>query len=511
MQANCFSFVILFMRVLLINANRFKQPWPVIPYGLCCVATVLKKQGYDVDVLDLCFSNNPKKDIQKSIKKHSPQCVGVSIRNIDNAAAYQTHFLLDDTKKNVMDPLKLLYHGPIVIGGPAVGIAGAEMLDFFGIHYAIRGDGENAMIEFVRRIQQGVSPFGMNGLIYRDGNRIIESLQTDSVEDLNTLPLVRVQDYIDLKKYRRYDSPIQIQTKRGCPLTCAYCTYNRIEGHHYRLKNPEIIANEIEAIFLETGMDKFEFTDSTFNLPLSHAKATLRAIEKKKLPLRLRTMGLNPGQVDEELVQLLKATGFMDVDVGMEAGSDVTLAGLKKNYRKSDIEKTGKLLQAYKIPATWYLLLGAPGESKSTLRETFETVDRVSGSWDLINISIGIRVYKGAPLAQEVERNTPHFVSDHFLHPVYYRPEALSIEDIKILTCARALERPNYFMYDEDEKTPLVVLGVGCFLLQLFSPQTPVWRLHIIIRTIQKWMGVATLKTRYYLFSKRQKIRVLLI
>ena len=74
------------MRVLLINSNRFKQPWPVIPFGLCCVASAVEEAGHEVKFLDLCFSRNPTRDIGQTVETFDPDVVGVSIRNIDNCA-----------------------------------------------------------------------------------------------------------------------------------------------------------------------------------------------------------------------------------------------------------------------------------------------------------------------------------------------------------------------------------------------------------------------------------------
>jgi radical SAM superfamily enzyme YgiQ (UPF0313 family) len=482
------------VRVLLINANRFKQPWPVIPFGLCCVAASVEKAGHRVRVLDLCFSRRPGAKILHAVDEWTPDVVGVSIRNIDNSAGYNTLFLLEETKLNVLDPLKHVFHGPIVIGGPSVGINGAEMLDFFDLEYAIRGDGEDAIVEFLRRLQEKIPLQGLGGLVFREKGQIVEDNPPFRVKDLDSLPLVNPGRFIDLKAYRRFDSPLQIQTKRGCALKCTYCTYNRIEGAVCRLRSPERVAEEISFLVRETGIDYVEFTDSTFNIPLNHAKAVLRAVIAKEMGLRLRTMGLNPGAVDEELADLLKDAGFREVDLGVESGCDVTLKGLGKSFTKKDILRAGKLLDERNIPVTWYLLVGAPGETRETLQETFDTVSRAASRWDLINIGVGLRVYKGAPIAENIKLRVPDCTRDNFLHPFHFEPESLSLEAVKKLTKKMALRHPNYFMYDEDEKTPPFVLMIGALLLKLFAPRQPIWRLHIIIRKIQSFLGVGFIK-----------------
>ncbi len=262
------------IKTLLINANRFKQPWPVIPFGVSCVAAAIDRES-EVRVLDLCFSKNCAKNIRETVTEFKPDVIGISIRNIDNSAGYNTLFLLDEIKEEIIGPCKREFKGPIVIGGPAVGISGREMLEFFDLEYAVRGEGEACMAEFVRRMENNESLEGLPGLIIRKNGKIIQDPPPFYVEDLNSLPFSKPHNYIDLRPYRRFDSPLQIQTKRGCALKCTYCVYNTIEGHNGRFRSPELIAQEIEELVKETGINHIEFTDSTFNIPLEHAKDVL--------------------------------------------------------------------------------------------------------------------------------------------------------------------------------------------------------------------------------------------
>jgi tRNA A-37 threonylcarbamoyl transferase component Bud32 len=69
------------MKVLLINSNRLKHPWPVIPFGLCSIAATLEDKGHDVQLLDLCFSKNTSNDIYAMIERCQPDVVGSRISN----------------------------------------------------------------------------------------------------------------------------------------------------------------------------------------------------------------------------------------------------------------------------------------------------------------------------------------------------------------------------------------------------------------------------------------------
>jgi radical SAM superfamily enzyme YgiQ (UPF0313 family) len=478
------------MKVALINSNRLKHPWPVIPFGLSRIAAALETEGHEVCFLDLCFSKDPPKAIKEMIGEFKPDAVGIGIRNIDNASKYKNVFFLDQIRDKVIRPCRTSFSGPIVIGGSAVGISGAQMLHFFDLEYAIRGDGEEAMPAFLKSLEGEASLDDVGGLIRRiDGALVIQN-PPHRMENLETLPPINISSYVDAARYSRFGSPLQIQTKRGCALHCSYCTYNQIEGHTYRLRKPESVADEIERLVSETGIHFVEFTDSTFNIPLNHAKEVLRALSRKKIPIRYHTMGLNPAAVDAELVDLMKEVGFREVDLGAESCCDATLKTLGKDFTKKDVLRAGGLLRQAKIPTSWFLLVGAPGETEETMEETFTTVAQAASPWDLVVIGVGIRVYKGAPIAERLSQQDPTCTQDDFLHPAHYEPDGLDLYRIKRLTKRAYHRNPNFLMYDENSQYPAVVITGVNQLLRWFAPRQPIWRAYILVRKILKKFGV---------------------
>jgi organic radical activating enzyme len=486
-------------KVLLINSNRFKHPWPVIPFGLCYIATVLETNGnHNVCFLDLCFSTDCENDIQKAVRNFVPDVIGISIRNIDDTGGYKIHFLLEDVKNDVVDHCKKEFSGPIVIGGPSVGINGREMLDYFDLEFAVRGDGEAVMLEFVKRIDNRQSLEGLEGLIIRREKTIIQDNEPFRVQDLDSLPFPKPLRYLDLQQYRRYGSPVHIQTKRGCALRCSYCTYNKIEGKKYRLRNPLRVADEIENLVKETGINHIEFTDSIFNMPLTHAKEVLREVIRKKLDLRLHTMGLSPGSIDEELLDLMKYAGFNEVDIGAESACNEVLESLAKDFKREDVIKTADLLKRKKIPVTWFIMLGSIAEARETVLETLNTMGRVASKWDLVFVSTGVRVYNGAPIADALLKYNKHVTSDNFLHPVKIDPEKISLENIHSIAKGFSSRFPNFYFYEKEHKIPDWLLITGNFLLKIFHSRQPVWRLLILLKRIEWILGISLVKRGIY-------------
>ena len=473
------------MKILLINANRLRDPLPVIPIGVCAVASALEAAGHQVEVLDLCFSLTPARSVRRTVTRFRPDIVGITIRNIDTGTGYRPRFLIDRIRRQVIDPCKSVFNGPIVIGGAAAGINGSELLAYFDLPYAIQGDGETAMIEFAARHGARQSLHGTPGLVIRNPDGSIETNPPAFVDDLDRLPNPAPHRHISLLPYRLYSSPLQIQTKRGCALTCSYCTYNRLEGSTYRLRDPEAVAEEVEQGVRATGIRDVEIVDSTFNLPLDHAKAVLRALAARNLGIRVSAMGMNPKYVDAELVDLMRRSGFVEACLGIEAGCDPMLRSLGKNFTVDDIRQARQTLRGAGIPVMWFLLIGAPGETRETIAETFRTVDRVAGAFDLVNIGIGIRVYKGAPIA-DLWLEEHAGVQENFLKPLAYAPQGLGINEIMDLVVTAAGTRPRYFMYGAGAHIPLPVR----LIVRALFPRQPIWRIYILTRTLAKGTGL---------------------
>ncbi len=70
-----------------MSTNRERQPYPVVPNGLACVASALRDAGHAVQFLDLCFSREPVSDAKDAALSFNPDFIGISVRNIDNSDA----------------------------------------------------------------------------------------------------------------------------------------------------------------------------------------------------------------------------------------------------------------------------------------------------------------------------------------------------------------------------------------------------------------------------------------
>ncbi len=443
------------MKILMISSNRDMHPWPIPPVGACYVASSLERAGFDVQLLDILFTENPSSVITEKISIFMPDMVAVSIRNIDNLDLQYSHFYLDDVKENVIYPVKRATSAPLVIGGAAVSIMPERIMDFLGVDYAVCGEGEETMIQFARHLQSNSDISSIGGLIYRNDGRVIGN-PVERIEDLDRLALPRIYSWVDWKKYSLNYAPYPVQTKRGCALTCSYCVYNKIEGQQYRLRDPEKVVDEIEANIENCKPQVIEFTDSTFNIPLEHAMEICREIIKRKIIVSFNTMGINPGAVTEELVALMKEANFMEVSCTPESGSERMLKALGKNFALKDVERAARFLGRAGIPVIWYFLFGGPGENETTVRETFSFIEENIAKRDLVFITSGIRVLPGSPVYTYAREIGQLSGSTDVLKPIWFQPEDISMKTMLYMINREVITHSNYInLQDNTDKSVL--------------------------------------------------------
>jgi hypothetical protein len=116
----------------------------------------------------------------------------------------------------------------------------------------------------------------------------------------------------------------------------------------------------------------------------------------------------------------------------------------------------------------------------------------------LSNQSTGVRVYNGAPIADQLMKYDMHCTNDNFLHPVKIEPEKISLEDIHTIAKRFSFQFPNFYLYEKEHITPGWLLIIGNFLLKISHSRQPIWRLLIFLKQIELIFGITLIKQRIY-------------
>lgn len=404
-------------RVLFVNANETTRPYRVAPLGLAFVATATERAGHSVRFVDLPQTRHGRKQFVAALRNWQPEYVALGIRNLDNSDFHALETYLDSPAKLIRTARQIVPHAKILVGGPAGTVEPERVASTVGCDHLVLGEGEESLPQLIARLgAREVVP------------RIVGADETGTpfrVALPNHLPAPTLHRWVEnFTPYLRGDAGYPVQTKRGCPLKCTYCTYGRIEGVRYRFLNPNAIADEIEGA-LARGIRDFEFVDSTFNLPTKHALEVLQTLRDRKLQANYIGTGLNPRQLPDELLAAMRELGFRSVILTAESASDVMLASYKKNYRRDKLFAAAESLQRHDIRALWVFLLGGPGETHDTVEQTLSFIAQSVPSPNAVYITSGIRIYPGSPMGDELDRGRLSVESlrrrvEHADVPFYY-------------------------------------------------------------------------------------------
>lgn len=384
---------------------------PVFPLGLAFVAASLLKEDHDVKALDLLGEEEPATALAEAIRDFTPDLIGLSVRNIDNQNPLDQEFFLPDIRATV-EACRRTSSAPIVVGGAGYSIFPQETLEFLKADYGIIGDGEQALCRVAQTLKAGKAVSGIPGVIAR-GSR--NSSPPAVIPDLRDIP-APAHGLLDVKRYSN-TGPIPIQGKRGCDRKCIYCTSPLIAGRTVRARSPKDIAGEIEDMLDHYGVNRFFFVDNLFNWPEAHAMALCEAISARGLHIQWRCI-VNPVPVKRGLVERMKKAGCTEISFGFESGSNAMLKRLGKGFSVEDIQRSSRLFKEFEINRTGFLLLGGPGESRETVKESLSFAERLQ--METLKAGAGIRIYPGTPLATLARMEKAVSQDSRLLEPVFY-------------------------------------------------------------------------------------------
>jgi radical SAM superfamily enzyme YgiQ (UPF0313 family) len=421
--------------ILMIAINRERIPYPVTPIGAAMVTAALQDAGHQVRLLDLVFVFTVGAAIRKAIRNLRPDIVALSMRNLDNCIMCSPHFYLYEVAK-VVDLIRKTADVPIIIGGPGFSLAPKAILDALNLQWGVVGEGEIAVVNLVEQLLAGNNPCNIQGIVTRKH----AVAKAGTIPDLDILPF---QDYrqLPLKAYVRCGSFAGVQTRRGCTLGCIYCVYPYLEGHKIRLRSPKAVVEEVSRICQDTGCRHFYWADSAFNFPPDHAHAVCDELIKRELNITWQAY-VNPIGMDGNLVQAMKVSGCVGLELGIDSASDPMLHSLRKGFSQETIAKASEAINRAGIPLAVHLLFGGPGETWTTIKETADFLDKHVPS-NAVFANIGIRVFRNTPIWHKGLTEGWIDPGQSLLKPYFYCSPQLGKSTLKRLDNV-ALDRPAW-------------------------------------------------------------------
>ncbi len=399
------------MRVLLISANTERINMVTIPLGLGVVAAATRRAGHEVEFLDLLPESDPPAEVRRAVAAHRPDVIGISVRNIDDQARESPRFLLAQVKP-VVDACRECSRAPIVLGGAGYSIFPDAALVYLEAEFGVCGDGEVAFPALLERLASGDDPGDLPGVHVRGRSGASDPPFS---EDLCALPMWDEA----LRQAADPASPdlwIPVQSRRGCPNDCSYCSTSRIQGRGIRARDPREVAEHV-AMLGRAGYRRVYFVDNSFNIPEQHAFDLCDALARLDTGVEWRCI-LYPHHVPEALVEAMAHAGCIEVSLGFESGSLRVLREMNKRFTPADVREISDTLAAHGIRRMGFLLLGGPGETRDTVEESVAFAESLR--LDALRVTVGIRIYPGTPLARRAVADGVIAADDDLLVPRFY-------------------------------------------------------------------------------------------
>lgn len=402
------------MKVLLVQSPTGRREAPIYPLGLAFLSSHLRSAGHDVKGLDLSLSSNCREDIRGALQSFSPGIVAVSLRNIDDSSWPVTWSYLDAFSV-VMDELAG-FQGTVFVGGPGFSIYARRILELWPrIDHGICGEGELAFPEAVDRIAEGKP---LPGRLASPPMPPMDALMNP---DYSLFPL---SDYPGR-------GAIGVQSRRGCPFGCRYCTYGRISGRLFRNRPAGAVVHDLLQL-RELGARSFMFVDSVFDHPLDYAEELVMAVAAAGTGLEWGAWLSE--SVPPRFLQLLRESGCRWVDFSPDAITGRGLRLLGKSSGGGSLYRVVRNARKAGLTVGVNFFNGNPGEGFAALllKLLFMVRARLCLGFRNTFVNIGtIRIYPGSPMAGDLPEGTD------LLPPVFMAPRGLSALVFRLFTGLR--------------------------------------------------------------------------
>ncbi len=327
--------------------------------GLTYIATLIKKIGYRIKVIDCRLKDNAEQLVLDGVR-------GVDIIGI---ATYCDSFVF---LRKITQLIKRQYPQKLIfLGGPLVTSLPEIILKNTFADCAILGEGELTLIELLSTYsaQNGFNFNGIKGIAYKRNGNVDINAPRPQIKNLDSLPFL---DYTIWPNYENIvrNGQILISSTRGCPQECSFC-FKTIP--QLRLKSLEHFEEEVSYLKKTTKFDYTWLNDLTFNVIEERAIKICRIL--KKYNVRYHCFA-RVQKVSEELAVALKETGCIGIWFGIESYDQNVLDLNSKNILINDINLGVQRAIDAGLSVRGLFIVGFYGETEESLKKTVDFIRR---------------------------------------------------------------------------------------------------------------------------------------
>ncbi|HPN81664.1 MAG TPA: radical SAM protein [bacterium] len=366
--------------VLILPPKRFKEHRYSL--GVMYISGYLRDRGYDNTIIESKILGG--KDYVYDRQKARREIIETAIRLQPKIIGFTASTIEINEVVWLNNQIREKINCYSIIGGPHVTASPAEVLGR-GFEVAVIGEGEETTLELIRELEKDVPELSsVKGIAWLDKNQnktVINSSR--ELIDISELPLP-AYDKVNMDYHTKvWDDVIRgipiksvmVMGSRGCPYSCTFCACNKVFGRRVRYRSLDNIKKELILLRDQYGVEGVWFADDTLTVNYDYVK---------KICGLMKELGMYCGaqsRVDltnEGVVRLMRDSGCLQLDFGVESGSQRVLDEIiNKRIKLADITKAFELCHKYGIRTEASFMIGLPGENKEEMVKTFELAQRI--------------------------------------------------------------------------------------------------------------------------------------
>jgi radical SAM superfamily enzyme YgiQ (UPF0313 family) len=394
--------------VLLVNTayeykqgrvSRYTRVWP--PIDLAVAGAMLERDGFSVRILDL---NTISVTVNEAIKAEKEfGTIFVTSGSLDRWQC--PHLEIEPFLDTVRQLKGETPSARIYILGPNVTMRAKEMLDATKADAAIIGEPELTILALCKN---GGDLLHTDGVAYLQGVQVrVNPLKSNA--DLSTFP-VPAFHLLDMGKYYYEimgDHFTLLETTRGCPFQCTFCSEDLMYGKRYRFKPLELIEKEIDTCVEQYGVKNIYFIDLEFTLQRDFVMKICDMIIRKGYKLRLACQ-TRTDTVDRELLRKMREAGFILIHYGVESGSPKILESTNKRISLESIKQGVRWAQQAGMEVACFAMMGLPNERVEDMEMTIRFARELNPDYISFHVATpypGTKLYES--VKEEVQGTFP--------------------------------------------------------------------------------------------------------
>ncbi len=347
------------------------------PTNVAVLSGALKQAGFNVKSIDLNL------EVLKGDQAFFDDSLTQTLRVMENNIQQVDFFGITTLCSNypfilqLAAVLKKRYCKPIILGGPQATLTAMRTMECFpAIDYIVAHEGEITLIELLKCLCEDDDPMAVRGIYFRRNGRVLATPARPFIKNLDDSPF---PDFgiVDIKAYQEIypDVRIPLDTGRGCPFKCTFCSTSMMWKRSFRMKSPQRTVAEMDALHDQFGVKWFFMTQDNLTTKKSYIHELCRELKGKNYTWDCYS---RCDTLDNEMLDAMSAAGCSHIFFGIESGSEKYQKVIKKNLEFRDVKKSIKACIEHGVEFTTAYIIGFPEEEREDISATLRSCFRDS-------------------------------------------------------------------------------------------------------------------------------------